>query len=164
MDIPVGRILFVDMGDSKWGRVMYMVINPPIICETCNSVIFEWKSSAESVICPDCDNVIRERDYYPCPECGDDDYVSLRVITNDSFGYDIQTGEMTEYEDKAGEVLNVCGKSLEKEIKSGVVKLLSAKESVDKKRKLTWTHQDDYDSTQPMPEWIIEKFKYEEQL
>ncbi len=40
MQIPVGRIIWTDMGTNKWGRVIYMVINPPIICETCNSVIF----------------------------------------------------------------------------------------------------------------------------
>ena len=45
MNIPVGRIIQVDMGAEKWGRVVYLVINPPIVCETCDSVIFEWKSS-----------------------------------------------------------------------------------------------------------------------
>jgi hypothetical protein len=33
------------MGAHKWGVVLYMVVNPPIICETCGAVVFEWRSS-----------------------------------------------------------------------------------------------------------------------
>jgi hypothetical protein len=32
MRIPVGRIIRTDMGNDKWGIILYMVINPPIIC------------------------------------------------------------------------------------------------------------------------------------
>jgi hypothetical protein len=40
MRIPAGRIIRTDMGDERWGVVLYMVIQPPVICETCQSVIF----------------------------------------------------------------------------------------------------------------------------
>jgi hypothetical protein len=160
MDIPVGRLLYVDMGQDKWGKVIYMVINPPIICEHCNSVVFEWKSSEDYIICPDCENVIEKREYYPCPKCGKQDYMTLRVVNNNNWHYDSVTGEVTEYNDKSGFVINVCKKELEKEISQQKIKLLSSKESVDIKRKILWTSQDDYESGKPIPDWIKEKFPY----
>lgn len=158
MNIPAGRIIQVDMGAEKWGKVVYLVINPPIVCETCDSVIFEWKSSQGQVICPACQNIIKERFYAPCPHCGDNDWMSLRVVNNNNFHYDSYTGEVTEYNDKCGRTLNVCGKSLEKEIKQGKVKLLSEQQSKIVKRKILWTGSDDYDPEKPMPDWIKDKF------
>ena len=160
MNIPVGRILFVDMGQDRWGRVIYMVINPPIICEHCSSVVFEWKSSVDNIICPDCGNVIEQRNYYPCPKCGELDYMTLRVVNNNNWHYDSVTGEVTEYNDKAGFTINTCCKELEKAIKKQEIKLFSEKESADIKRKILWTSSDDYEPGKPMPEWIKDKFKY----
>lgn len=159
MNIPVGRIIQVDMGAERWGRVVYLVINPPIVCETCDSVVFEWKSSDEQVICPSCQNVINERFYAPCPYCGDNDFVSLRVVNNNNFHYDSHSGEVTEYNDQYGRTINVCGKNLDKEIKEGKVKLLSEQDSNKVKQKILWTSQDDYDPTKPIPDWIKDKFK-----
>ena len=159
MDIPVGRLLTVDMGQDKWGKVIYMVINPPIVCEHCCSVIYEWKSSDEGVICPECENIIKHRDYYPCPKCGNIDYMSLRVVNNNNWQYDSVTGEVIEYNDKAGFVINICKKELEKEILTHKIILLSEKDSVNVKRKILWTSSNDYKPGQPIPDWIKEKFK-----
>ena len=160
MDIQIGRLLYVDMGQDKWGRVIYMVINPPIVCEHCNSVVFEWKSSAEQTICPDCGNVIEQRNYYPCPKCGELDYMTLRVVNNTNWHYDSTTGEVTEYNDKAGFTINTCRKELEKAINKHEIRLFSEKESAAVKRKILWTSLDEYEPGKPMPEWIKEKFPY----
>lgn len=111
MRVPAGRILRIDMGESRWGTVLYMVIQPPVICETCQSVIYEWRE-CDGVICPACENVIQERNFYPCPYCGEEDYHTLKVINNNNWGYNYTTDELTEYNDKKGTVINVCGKSL----------------------------------------------------
>jgi hypothetical protein len=73
------------------------------------------------------------------------------------------SGEVTEYCDKRGVVINVCGKSLMNDIKSQKVTLMNANQSQDIKRKLVWTGVMDYDPTKPMPQWIIDKFPYGEQ-
>lgn len=163
MNIPVGRIISVDMGDDKWGRVLYMVINPPIVCETCDTVVFEWRSSGGDVVCPECGNVIYERVYYPCPACGRDDYHTLRVVNNNNWHYDSTSGEVTDYNDKKGKVANVCGKSLLADLKNQNAVLLTAIESQNVKRKIMWTSSDDYDATKPMPKEIIEMFPYDTQ-
>lgn len=162
MYIPVGRILWVDTGDQKWGKVLYMVANPPIVCETCNSVVFDWRSS-EDVICPVCESIVEERFYYPCPKCGEQDYMTLRVVNNNNWHYDSTTGLVNEYNDKLGFSINVCSKDLQKEIDKQLIRLYSVKDTVDTKRKILWTSQDEYDSTKPIPEWIKEQFKYEDQ-
>lgn len=163
MNIPIGRLLWIDTGDRKWGRVLYMAVNPPIVCETCNTVIFDWLSLTEQLICPSCENVVIERNFCPCIRCNEMDYMTLRVVNNNNWGYDFISGQVTEYNDKAGFTINVCKKELVKEITSGKIHLLSAKDTVNVKRKLMWTFQDEYDSTKSIPEWIIEKFKYEDQ-
>jgi len=160
MNIPVGRIIRVDMGDDRWGKVLYMVVNPPIVCEHCDTVIYEWRSSQGDVVCPDCGQVVRTRFFYPCPRCHGDDYHTLRVVNNNNWHYDSTTGEVTEYNDKVGKVIHVCGKSIMDDLKHQRMYLLTAKETQDVKRKLAWTGCDDYDSTKPMPQWVIDKFPY----
>lgn len=162
MRIPAGRIIRTDMGDERWGVVLYMVIQPPVICETCQSVIFQWRE-CDGVICPACDNVIKSRNYYPCPDCGELDYHTLRVINNNNWGYYMSTGQVIEYDDKKGTVINVCGKSLMNDIKSQKVFLMNPRESQNTKRKLVWTSSSDYDSSKPMPQYIIDKFPYQNQ-
>lgn len=163
MRIPVGRIIRTDMGMQKWGMVLYLVINPPIICQNCNEVVFEWRSNWEKVFCPCCDNEIKHRDYLPCPVCGEMDYHSLRVVHNNNFHYDSVSGQVTQYCDKRGKVINMCGKSIMKQIKNQSIILLTAKESQDVKRKIVWTGSDDYDPIKPMPQQIINQFPYDEQ-
>ena len=160
MKIPVGRILSVDMGDGKWGKVLYLVVQPPIVCEHCDTVVFEWRSSAGDVVCPDCGNVILDRFYYPCPVCGDDDYHTLRVVNNNNWHYDSTSGEVTDYNDKKGFVMNICGKRLFSDIRNGRLRLLSARESQDAKRKIAWTGSDDYVAGKPIPQEIVEQFPY----
>ena len=163
MNIPVGRIIKVDMGDDRWGRVLYMVVNPPIVCEHCDTVVFEWRANQGDVICPECGDVIRTRFYYPCPYCGGNDYHTLRVVNNNNWHYDSTSGEVTEYNDKAGKVINICGKSLMDDLKHQRMFLLTARESQDIKRKLAWTGCDDYDSSKPIPYSIISQFPYDAQ-
>ena len=160
MRIPVGRIIKADMGDEKWGRVLYLVVNPPIVCETCCSVVFEWRESAGDVICPDCGSVIRSREHPPCPVCGEDDYHTLRVVHNNNWHYDSVSGEVTEYNDKRGVSMSRCGKSIMDDIRPQRVVLLTARESQDMKRRITWVGSDDYAPGRPMPQWIIDKFPY----
>lgn len=163
MRIPVGRIIRTDMGADRWGMVLYMVVNPPIVCETCGAVVFEWRSSDGQVICPECGHVIEERVYFPCPVCGEQDYHTLRVVHNDNWHYDSVSGEVTEYCDKRGTALNVCGKSLMRDFRSQRIVLMNPKESQDIKRKITWTGSMDYDPRAPMPQWVIDKFPYSAQ-
>ena len=163
MKIPVGRILSVDMGDNRWGRVLYMVVQPPIVCEHCDTVVFEWRSSAGDVICPECGNVIMERFYYPCPRCGGNDYHTLRIVNNNNWHYDSTSGEVNEYNDQKGRVMNICGKLLMEDIKQQRMCLMTARESQDIKRKITWTGSDDYVAGKPMPQSIIDMFPYSAQ-
>ena len=163
MRIPVGRIIRVDMGDNKWGVVLYMVVQPPIICEKCFSVVYEWRESAGDVVCPACENIIKQRNYYNCPDCGDLDYHTLRVVNNNNWGYNSVTGQVTEYNDKRGTAINICGKSLMNDIKSQKIILMNARQSQNIKRKLVWTSSPDYDSSKNMPQEIIDKFPYYEQ-
>ena len=159
MIIPAGRILMTDTGHGKWGRVVYMTVNPPIVCENCNAVVFEWRSSGGDVVCPECGKTIKDRFYYPCPHCHGDDYHSLRVVNNNNWHYDSTTGEVTEYNDKKGVVLNVCGKELMEDIRHNRVTLLTEREGNEVKRKIIWTSSDDYDSSKPMPQEIRDMFK-----
>ena len=161
MNIPVGRIIQIDMGSDKWGSVVYMVVNPPIICEHCDSVVYEWRSSVGDVVCPDCGNIIRHRDYLPCPICGDMDYHCLRVVCNNNWHYDSTNDEVIDYNDKAGRIIYVCGRQLLYEIKKQLLVLLTPNESALVKRKLVWTSSDDYDPAKPMPQAIIDKFPLE---
>lgn len=151
------------MGSDKWGRVLYMVVNPPIVCEHCGTVVFEWRSSEGDVVCPDCGRVIRDRFHYPCPRCHGDDYHTLRVVNNNNWHFDSTRGEVNEYNDKEGAVMNVCGKSLMEDFKSQRMFLLTARESQDIKRKLTWAMSDDYDSRKLMPQSIVDRFPYNAQ-
>jgi len=160
MKIPVGRIISADMGDNKWGRVLYLVVNPPIVCEHCDTVVFEWRSSAGDVVCPDCGQVIGTRFYYPCPVCGEDDYHTLRVVNNNNWHYDSTSGEVNEYNDQQGRVMNVCGKALMDDLKNHGLRLMTARESQDIKRKITWTASDDYVPGKPIPQAIIDMFPY----
>ena len=159
--IPPGRIIRVDMGGDRWGRVLYMVANPPIVCETCGTVVFEWRTG--EVLCPDCGNVITSRVHCPCPRCGEDDWHTLRVVTNDNFHYDSLNDEVVEFNDKAGRVLNVCGRSLMDDVAAQRASLLTARDSQDCKRRILWTMSDDYDPDAPMPQWVKDRFPYDGQ-
>lgn len=161
MRIPVGRIIRTDMGDDRWGRVVYMVANPPIECRRCGIVIFDWRHDAGGgTICPSCGVRITDFDHYPCPRCGGDDYHTLRVVVNNNWHYDSESGIVVEYNDKNGRLLNVCGKSLLDDIKYGRVCLLTPAESQEMKRRIVWTGSDDYDPEKPMPQEIIDNFPY----
>ena len=140
-----------------------MVVNPPIVCEHCDSVVFEWRSSCGDVVCPECGEVIHDRFYYPCPHCHGDDYHTLRVVNNNNWHYDSTSGEVTEYNDMKGTVMNVCGKSLLDDIKCNRVVLSTARESQDIKRKIAWTASDDYEPGKPIPQSIIDRFPYDAQ-
>jgi len=56
MQIPLGRILFIDMGIERWGRVLYMVVRSPIRCTNCGTKIDDWKKDEQGYIeCPYCE-------------------------------------------------------------------------------------------------------------
>lgn len=160
MEIPWGRILELDMGAQKWGRVLYLVIKPTLICSVCGFKINNWRKDSEGyIVCPYCEQVTDEN--YEICKCGEHDQMRLRVVQNNNFGLDADG--MVELNDKVGKGISVCKKELEKEIEEHKIRLLNAKESVDKKRLIEWTSSDDYDPVKPMPDWIIEKWKYENQ-
>ena len=159
MRIEPGRIIWVDMGQERWGKVLYMVINPPIVCETCGAVVFEWRQDAGEVICPDCGNAIRERTHCPCPKCGEDDYHTLRVVANNNWHYEFLSDTVTEMNDKRGRVINICGKSLQESINKQRVILYDKARSDEIKRKILWTSSMDYDSSKQMPDEIKNAFR-----
>ena len=161
--IPTGRIITIDTGSDMWGRVVYMVVNPPIVCETCDSVVFDWRVIDGQVVCPGCNHVILDRFLYPCPKCGENDYHTLRIVSNNNWHYDSTTGQITEYNDQRGRTINVCGKSLLADINAGRMRLLSPRESQDVKKRIIWTGSDDYDPVKPMPQSIIDQFPYSAQ-
>lgn len=156
--IPTGRIIRMDTGSDRWGMVVYMVVNPPIVCETCDSVIFDWRAIDGQVICPACNHLILDRLQYPCPKCGGYDYHTLRIVTNNNWHYDSTTGQVTEYNDQRDRIISICGKSLMDDIGHGRMTLLGPKDSQDVKRRIIWTGSDDYDPTKPMPQSIIDQF------
>ena len=156
--IPTGRIIRMDTGSDRWGMVVYMVVNQPIVCGTCEYVVFDWRESDGDVVCPYCGHLITDRYHYPCPKCGEDDYHTLRIVTNNNWHYDSYTGQITEYNDKRGKVMSYCGKALMRDIMSGRMTLLGPEESQDVKRRIIWTGSDDYDPSKPMPQSIIDQF------
>lgn len=149
------------MGIERWGRVLYMVVRSPIRCTNCGTKIDDWKKDEQGYIeCPYCEQ-ITEQNYISCP-CGEDDWMRLRVVQNNNWGVD-NDGHVTMLNDKIGFGVNICKKELQKQINQSKIALLSAHDSVDKKRMIQWTSSDDYDPTVPMPQWIIDKWKYEDQ-
>ena len=152
------------MGDDKWGHVVYMVANPPIVCNRCGTVVFDWRhEEGGGTICPMCSGRITQFDFYKCPRCGGDDYHTLRVVVNNNWHYDSISGIVTEYNDKGGRLVNICGKSLLDDIKYARVLLLTPSESQEMKRRIVWTGCDDYDPVRPMPQSIIDSFPYDAQ-
>ena len=163
MNIPLGRLLKIDMGESKWGRVIYIVARPPIICPECNEIIHDWFYDENNyLICPYCETLIEKEIYAPCPYCNDNDLIRLRVVQNNNWGID-NDGKVYELNDKVYFGLTICKKSLEKDIISGKIKLLSAKETVDCKRMIDWTNSDDYEPGKEIPQSIKDKWKSEDQ-
>lgn len=161
MQIPLGRIIFTDLGINKWGRTLYLVIKPTLECTNCGYHINNWKKEQDGFIyCPNC-NSVTEQNYVRC-KCGQYDLIRLRVIQNNNWGVDNE-GVVTELNDKIGHGISQCKKELQKQIKQGGLKLLSAKQSVDKKRLIAWTSSDDYQPGKPIPDEIIEYWRYEDQ-
>ena len=164
MDIPLGRIIFTDTGVEMWGRVLYMVVNPPIYDNDGFTVIHSWQEEEDGkVYSPNTNEEITNIVYIPCNYCRGDDLMRLRVVQNNNWGLDNPTDEVTEFNDKAYHCINVCKKEVEKEIRSGKITLLNARDSVSKKRKIEWTCNDEYDSSLPMPDWIIQKWNFDDQ-
>lgn len=162
MEIPLGRILEVDLGIDKWGMTLYLVIKPTLICDICGERINNWRKDENGYIeCSNCEDFTTQQ-YLPCPYCKDNDLMRLRVIQNNNWGID-NDGHLTQLNDKVGKGLNICKKELQKEIKSGKIRLLSAKQSVDKKRLIEWSMRIDYDPSKEMPQDIIDYWKYENQ-
>ena len=162
MDIPLGRILQVDRGETKWGMILYLVVKPTLNCTNCGEQINDWgKDENGFIFCHYCQD-ITQQNYLKCTKCGEDDLMRLRVIQSDNWSIDLE-GNIQQRNDKVGKGISICKKQLQKEIKNGKIKLLSAKESVDKKRLIQWSCRIDYDPTKPMPQDIIDYWKYENQ-
>lgn len=150
-------------GDMLWlrhntyGDTVYMVVNSPIVCEHCNKTILDWELNEENkFFCPKCMEEINHFALKKC-ECGEYDIVSLIIACNNNFGY-TSDGEMIPYNSMVNRIFSFCKKSIEKDIKSGALKLLSAQEAIQRKRLLVWTSQENYEPGTPMPQWIIDRF------
>lgn len=162
MQIPLGRILQVDMGIQKWGMILYLVIKPTLICDNCGQKINNWRKDENGYIwCYNCQQITTQN-YQKCPYCNDDDLMRLRVIQSDNWGVDIQQN-LELRNSKVGRGISICKKQLQKQIKAGKIRLLSAKESVDKKRLIQWSSRDDYDPSKPIPQQIIQYWRYQDQ-
>lgn len=161
MQIPLGRIIFTDLGINKWGRTLYMVVKPTLQCTVCGYHINNWKKDQNGdIYCPNCGR-ITEQNYVKC-SCGQYDLMRLRVIQNNNWGMDNQ-GQVTQLNDKIGHGISQCKKSLQKQIQKGSLTLFSAKQTVDRKRLITWVSSDDYQPGKPIPDNIIQYWKYEDQ-
>ena len=162
MQIPLGRVLQVDMGSQKWGMILYLVIKPTLICNNCGQKINNWRKDKNGYICCPYCYKLTEQIYQKCPYCNEYDLMRLRVIQSDNWGIDNQQ-YIEARNSKVGRGISLCKKQLQKQIKTGKIRLLSAKESVDKKRLIQWSRRDDYDPSKPIPEQIIQYWKYQEQ-
>ncbi len=159
MDIPVGRLIWCDLGSFRGGLTLYLVIRPPILCPSCG-MVNKWRYDPDGILtCIYCESVISDIVPAPCP-CGDDDLMSLRVVQNNDWGLDYVEDQLHEFNNRLGRVVTTCKKRLEKELRSNDMKLLSHKESVERKRMLVWSQQTTFDPTLPIPQWIIDEWPY----
>ena len=145
------------MKNEHTGDTLYMVTHSPVVCEVCSTVVYDWELNEEGILeCPHCGNQIKEFRPQLC-RYGKNDLVSVVVAANNNFGctYD---GEMLPYNHMVNRVITTCRKLLEKEVKSGAIRLLSPEESVYRKRMLVWTAQNTYEPGTEMPQWIKDQF------
>lgn len=145
----------LQMYSHQMGHVLYMVVNPPIICEHCKNVIHGWEQVQEFK-CPKCDQEIHEFQKQIC-KCGEYDLIELVVAADNNFGLQ-SDGEMFSYNRLVNRLYCHCLKDVEKEIESGKLKVLTDEEAVMKKRLIAWTSQDNYEPGKEMPKWIEEMF------
>lgn len=157
MDIPVGRIIWSDLGSFLGGLTLYLVVRPPIYCSVCGEINAQWHEVDGILTCLVCEKTIINPQYVPC-DCGDIDLMGLRVVQNNDWGLDVVDDQMHDFNNHLGRHMTICKKRLEKDLKknSHTIRLLSHEDSVNKKRLLTWTSQIEYDPSKPMPEWIKE--------
>lgn len=154
-DLEYGDMLW--MRHEKYGETLYMVVNPPIVCEHCCKTIVDWELSEENTFfCPNCKEMIKEFSRKQC-SCGDKDIVSLIVATNNNFCYTPDEGVIP-YNSMVNRIFAICQKSIIEDVENGKIRLLSKEETIYRKRLLTWTAQDEYEPGKPMPQWIIELF------
>lgn len=156
MTFEYGQMLWFS-NEQSTGETLYMVINPPVVCETCKKPIYDWVlDEHESLECPSCGHKVEEFNPTPC-SCGGNDQISLVIAANNNFGC-YHDGEVIPYNHMVNRVVTVCQKSLEKEIRQGKIRILSPEETVYRKRLLAWTAENTYEPGTPMPEWVKKQF------
>ncbi len=159
MRLDCGKMLW--MNNDQTGDTLYMVVNSPVLCETCGKAVYDWETDdAGALECPHCGHEIREFSPFRC-QCGENDRVSLVVAANNNFGC-CHDGEMIPYNHMVNRVVTVCGKVLEGEIRAGKIRLLPVEETAYRKRLLLWTSQNTYEPGKAMPQWIRERFPDQE--
>lgn len=153
----------LDYGDMLWmyhpefGETLYMVVNPPIVCEHCDFVIIDWELNEQGTFfCPACTEEVKKFQHRLC-DCGEDDMVSLVVAANNNFCCNTD-GETIPYNHMVNRIFPFCRKSIIEDINKGTVRLLSKKQANQKKRLLVWTSQSSYEPGKPIPQWIIDQF------
>ena len=71
-----------------------------------------------------------------CGRCGKDDGITLQIVCNNNFGFDVIYSEYTPYNHKKGITVNDCMKNIKKDIQANKLKLFNAKEAEIKKKQL----------------------------
>lgn len=170
MRLPLGRLIWVDSGDFMGGRCLWMVIRGPFHCGLCGALNMKWfHDEFGNVICQSCGLGVNEYTFALCPHCGEDDWHSIRLVCNNDFGMSMSGDYVKAYNDNVGRVLSVCGKGFDADFRRRnflsnsharhpEYVILSASETIRRKRLLTWTCSDDYVEGGEMPDWVIDSF------
>lgn len=155
----------LEYGDMLWmdhpllGKTLYMVAEPPLECPHCGHRLVDWErdEAARAVLCPECGARVPEDSFPVCRRCGGRDQIALVIAANNAFGLG-SDGEMTSYNHAVNRHLAFCRKSVEAEIKAGLLRLLPPREAVMRKRLIAWTTSDRYEEGKPIPKEIEEQF------
>ena len=154
MKLNYGDILRVN--HQTLGSALYMVVNPPIVCEHCGRRIEDWcEDENGKVFCPYCSLEVIEFKPFPCP-CGENDMVTLVVAANNNF-HESNDG-VVGYNHMVNVHYTFCRKSIENDIAEGRIHKCTPQEACQCKRLILWTSQEDFDETKEIPQWIQDTF------
>ena len=134
-----------------------MVVNPPVICDHCHQIIRIWDAEIDgSVKCPFC------QQYSLNPEILKDRFgnemMSLAVAANSDNGTDSPHWTPI-YNFLVNHVYAYSKKTVEDDIKKGVLRLCGEEEAFNRKCMIVWTNTPGYGPGLPVPEWIKEMIR-----
>lgn len=155
MDFKYGDILLATV--PYYGAALFMVVNPPVVCESCGEVIRVWDYEEDGTVkCPFCGYsnvdppVLKDR--------FGNEMMSLAVAANSDTGTDSPNWTPI-YNFLVNKVYSYSVKSVEDDVRNGRLHLCSDEEAFNRKCMIVWTNTEGYGPGLPVPEWIKELIK-----